>query len=201
MSVGLFLGIKNSYTDTAQDDARKLIEAINEGLSERGVDTYDDPDVAADAYYANNKLGRSSLDHHSAKMIARLGEMANDAFESTHASLLDVNPYRLVFLPQELDKPLMTDHTETIWGSEVGIIAGSVDGLLAELRELAPELGIPLDGERLTDQTAGRIDRAEPLVDEEDDWDLVENGRTAWLAVYEAARLAREHDIALCLAG
>jgi hypothetical protein len=134
-------------------------------------------------------------------MVARLGEMAEAALDSKHAALLDINPYRLVFLPRDLDKPLYTEHTETIWGSEVGIIAGSVEGLLEELRELAPELGIPIDDGRLTDDIAGRIDRAEPLVDGEDDWDLVENGRTAWLAVYEAARLARDHGIALCLAG
>jgi hypothetical protein len=201
MSVGLFLGIANSYTQAAQDDAQSLLEAINLGLVERGLAPYEDPDVAPDAFYENHKLGRSSLDHHSAKMIARLGEMAEDAFDATDAGLLEINPYRLVFLPRDLDEPLLTDHIETIWGSDVGIIAGSLDGLLDDLRRLATELGIPLDDGELTDDIAHRIDDCEPLVDDEDDWDLVENGRTAWLAVYEAARIAREHDVALCLAG
>lgn len=201
MSVGFFVGIANSYTDDAQDDANALIESINRELAERKVEPYEEANVLADAFYKHNKLGRSSLDHHSAKMIAKLGEMAAEQFGATDAGLLDINPYRLVFVPRELDEPLYTDHTETIWGSEVGIIAGSLDGLLEDLRRLAPTLGIPLDDGEITDQTAGRIDRAEPLVAGEDDWDLVENGRTAWLAVYEAARIARQNDIALCLAG
>lgn len=201
MSVGFFLGIAHSYSDQAQHDAADLIEAINRGLSERGLAAYEDPDVPLDAFHQHERLGRSSLDHHSAKMIARLGEMAAESFDATWAELLDVNPYRLVFLPRELDEPIFTDHTEEIWGSDVGIIAGSLDGLLEDLRQLAPELDIPIDGDRLSDHTAARIDRADPLLDSEDDEDLVNNGRTAWLAVYEAARVARENDVALCLAG
>ena len=201
MSVGFFVGIANSYTDDAQNDANALIDAINRELAERELEPYEEANISADAYYKHNKLGRSSLDHHSAKMIARLGEMAAEQFDAVDAGLLDVNPYRLVFVPRPLDEPLYTDHTETIWGSDVGIIAGSLDGLLDDLRRLAPQLGIPLDDGELTDEIAGRIDRAEPLVDGEDDWDLVENGRTAWLAVYEAARIAHDNDIALCLAG
>ena len=201
MSVGFFLGIRNSYPDHAQGNAANLVDAINRGLAERSLEAFEDTDLPADAFYNGQKLGRSSLDHHGAKMIARLGEMAEEQLDAKWATLLERNPYRLVFLPQALDEPIYTDHTETIWGSEVAIIAGSLDGLLQDLIALAPELGIPTDDATLSNETARRIDQMEPLVEDEDEWDLVEDGRTAWLALYEAARVARDRGVALCLAG
>jgi hypothetical protein len=71
--------------------------------------------------------------------------------------------------------------------------------LLNELRLLAGKLGIPLTNGDVTDATALAINAFEPLY-EGDSTELAEDERTAWLALYEGARLALQHNVALTLA-
>jgi hypothetical protein len=71
---------------------------------------------------------------------------------------------------------------------------------LQELITVGPELGIPLLRGELSDEAARRINHCDPLYDG-DDVITVENLRTAWLVLYEGARLAARHGVALVLAG
>lgn len=80
------------------------------------------------------------------------------------------------------------------------IWVGSLAHLLAELRLLAGKLGIPLANGDLRDEIATAINAFEPL-HEGDSTELAEDERTAWLALYEGARLALQHNVALTLAG
>jgi hypothetical protein len=72
--------------------------------------------------------------------------------------------------------------------------------LLTELKQLAGQLGIPLVNGELMDETASTINDFQPLRNG-DSVELIEDERTAWLALYEGARLAVEHRVALTLAG
>lgn len=71
--------------------------------------------------------------------------------------------------------------------------------LEAELIAGAGVLGIPLVEGRLTDAVADRINELERLT-ADDDGELLDE-RTAWLVMYEGARLSVEHGVALSLAG
>jgi hypothetical protein len=61
-------------------------------------------------------------------------------------------------------------------------------------------LGIPLDDGWLADTVAQKINDFAPL-HKNDDCSLAEDERTAWLVLYEGARLAVKHGVALSLAG
>jgi hypothetical protein len=52
----------------------------------------------------------------------------------------------------------------------------------------------------LSDEVAAKINEFE-LLTEDDDGELAEDERTAWLALYEGTRLAVENKVALSLAG
>lgn len=64
----------------------------------------------------------------------------------------------------------------------------------------ARNIGIPLVNGELADETAAAIRRF-PALQNGDSIELIEDERTAWLALYEGARLAVEHRLALTLAG
>jgi hypothetical protein len=110
------------------------------------------------------------------------------------------NPYRLAFLPAEFKKPLRTKYREEIAGRLTRIKVGSAPCLLRELCALAPELGIRLKDGELPYTIAMRINKFRPL-SKDDDCVLIEDERTAWLLLYEGARLAVKHNVALSLAG
>ena len=80
------------------------------------------------------------------------------------------------------------------------IWVGSAPRLVAELVSAASLLGIPLEEDRLPDHVARGINDFAPLYDG-DDCSLAEDERTAWLVLYEGARLAALHRVALSLAG
>jgi hypothetical protein len=199
MSVGCFIGIRASYTDQAQDAATAYLAAINAALRANGVPAYVDPPDPPDVY-TGGLFGRSALDHHSARCLAQLGESAAAHGPAPHLELLGMNPYRVAFVPVDFEQPLPTDYTESIAGDQVGIWVGSASRLAAELVSVAPLLGIPLEAGRLTDTVARKINDFAPLF-EGDDCALAEDERTAWLLLYEGARLAVQHGVALSLAG
>jgi len=198
MSVGCFMGIRASYIDEAQDVGEALIAACSQCLSAHGLPQYEDPRDPPNVYQP--KFGRSSLDHHSASCLVAVAELVQVDPGQSHLAIISLNPYRLVFAPFRFPVPLLTQHAEKIGGEDVRIWLGSSVGLLAELLETAPLLGIPLTDGVLTDTVAGRIDDFEPLY-EGDDLTLAEDERTAWLVLHEAARLSIEHRVALSLAG
>lgn len=199
MSVGLFMGIVPSYVEEVEDSARELIASINSRLQERNLPLYSEPDEPPDVY-VDNLFGRSELDHHSASCFMQLADLAEE-YDSTrqHLAIL-ANPYRAVFLPQDFSEPFDTGYKEEIFGDLMEVWAGSARKLLEELTELAPHLGISLENGVLSDEVAAKINEFE-LLSEDDDGELAEEERTAWLALYEGARLAVENKVALSLAG
>lgn len=199
MSVGLFMGIVPSYTEEAEDSARELIAAINSRLQEQNLPLYSEPDEPPDVY-VDDVFGRSELDHDSASCFMQLAEIAEEHNSARQHLAILANPYRAVFLPQDFAEPFETGYREEIFGDLLEVWAGSAQRLLDELAELAPHLGIPLENSVLADDVAAKINDFE-LLTEDDDGELSEDERTAWLALYEGARLAIENKIALSLAG
>jgi hypothetical protein len=113
---------------------------------------------------------------------------------------LNHNPYRVAFLPLELPQSFETTYREQILDETYPIWCGSAVGLLDELNQGAPVLGISGTGTGLTDQVAHRINECLPLFDGDSD-DQVKELRTTWLLAHEGARLAIETNVALSLAG
>jgi hypothetical protein len=129
--------------------------------------------------------------------IARLG---TNSSENPNLALIRDNPYRVSFVPADFAPPTPTEYYERIGGEGVQIWVGSLPHLLRELNQLAAQLGIPLTNGELRDETAAAINSFEALHNG-DSTELIEDKRTAWAALYEGARLALEHRIALTLAG
>jgi hypothetical protein len=199
MSVGIFMGIRASYANQAQDAASSFLDAINRALGTADLPLYIDPESPCDVY-DGYYFGRSALDHHHASCMSRLAELSTPTSRSPHLQLLGWNPYRTAFLPFVFEKPLETDYSERIAGSSFPIWIGSSPRLHAELQALALVLGIPLRDGALDDQVAQRINAFEPLFDV-DDCSLAEDERTAWLLLFEGTRLSVVHNVALSLAG
>lgn len=199
MSVGLFMGIVPSYTEEAENSARQLVAVINSRLQEQNLPPYSEPDEPLDVY-VDDVFGRSELDHHSASCFVELANLAEQHNSTRQHLVILTNPYRAVFLPQDFGKPFETGYKEEILGDLLEVWVGSAQRLLSELAELASHLGIPLENGILSDEVAAKINEFE-LLTEDDDGELAEDERTAWLALYEGARLAVENKIALTLAG
>ncbi len=193
------MGIVPSYAEEAEDSAQELIAAINSRLQEQNLPLYSEPDEPPDVYF-DDVFGRSELDHHSASCFVQLAEIAEERNSARHHLAILANPYRVVFLPQDFGEPFETGYKEEIFGDLLEVCAGSAQRLLDELAELAPHLGIPLENGVLSDEIAAKINEFE-LLTEDDDGELAEDERTAWLALYEGARLAVENKVALSLAG
>jgi hypothetical protein len=199
MSTGLFMGIRSSYTEDSQGSADYLVKAINDALVADGVAAYIDPDPPPNVY-VGNMFGRSALDHHSSRVLIQIADRATQSRRSANLALLRDNPYRVVFVPAKVQNPRETEYREQIAGNAVGIWVGSLDGLLEELAWLAGDLGIPGEGEQISDLTAAAINDYKPF-HEGDSVELIEDWRTAWLALHEGARLAKETGVALTLVG
>ena len=193
------MGIVPSYTEEAEDSARELIAAINSRLQELNLSLYSEPDEVPDVYI-DDVFGRSELDHHSANCFMQLADLAEQHNSARQHLAIFANPYRAVFLPQDFSEPFETGYKEEIFGELLEVWAGSTPKLLEELTELAPHLGILLENGVLSDEVAAKINEFE-LLTEDDDGELAEEERTAWLALYEGARLAVENKIALSVAG
>lgn len=199
MSVGFFMGIHASYTEEAQASATNYIKSINQALKQAKLPQYVEPAESPDVYN-DGLFGRSALDHHGAGALMELAEMASERLNAPHLELLTKNPYRVAYLPYDSATPLLTDHTERIFNKVVDLWVGSTPRLLEELIELAPLLGIPLRSGELSDETAEQINDVAPL-EEGDDSKNAEDERSAWLLLFEGARLAVQHQVALSLAG
>ena len=199
MSVGLFIGIFPSYVEEAEASAQKLINAINLRLQEFNLFAYSEPSKIPDVYI-DYKFGRSDLDHHNAQCFAELAFLAEESNLDLPHLFLVSNPYRVVFLPQDFQKPFKIDYKEEIFGELEAVWTGSAQRLRQELAQLAPHLGIPIVNNNVSDEVAEKINEFLPLYEEEDR-QLAKDKRTAWLALYEGARLAVENKIALSLAG
>lgn len=192
MSTGFFLSIRESYVAEEATRAKSLLKAINASLSQVGqraiADGPDAPHVC-DGRTSDTNIHRSTL--------AKVGKLAGDRFP--HLGLLATKPHRVVYAPREFADPLETAHEESIAGRPTRIRLGSSHALHRELLAIAPELGIPLDSGRLSDRVAHLIDGLESLSDDDDD-ELVEKIRVAWLMMHEAAMLSMDREVPIALA-
>lgn len=198
LSVGFFLGIRPSFNEQYAESAEEYIRAINAALRAQNLGPYieaDPPNVYTDSYF-----GRSALDHDSARLIATFADRVRKRQHAPHLSLLAENTYRVAFVPVDFTDPLLTEYSETLFGDETPIWAGSSPALLRELIASAELLRIPIEEGVLRDDIAAKINDYEPLFDG-DAIDPNSDLRTTWLVLHEGARLSVEHRIALSLAG
>ncbi len=200
MSVGFFMGVRASYVDEAVESARAYVAAINNALGAEGLQRYVDPAEPPEVYSRGGLFGRSALDHHSARCLVRVAEIAMQSRSCLHLALLIQNPYRVAFVPIPFERPLQTSAADRIAGSDTRLSVGSAPTLFSDLVTVAKDLGIPMVAESLADDTASRINEYEALYNG-DSRELAEDERTAWLVLYEGARLANERKVALSLAG
>ncbi|HEY1068124.1 MAG TPA: hypothetical protein VGE52_18520 [Pirellulales bacterium] len=91
------------------------------------------------------------------------------------------------YVPIEFDDPLFADE-----GAIPGGMLGSSQRLLKELRDVAPKLGITLIDGTLSDAEADRINS---VINAEGRFWIEQ---TAWLSLFEAARLSIDHRTAIC---
>jgi len=199
MSTGLFMGIRSSFIPEAQNAASDFIYAINHILNSRGVPPYIDP-IDPPNVYNGHLFGRSELDHHSSRVIQKIAGIGCSARNSPNLALIFNNPFRVAYVPIDFSPPSPTAFHDRIGGERIQIWVGSLPHLLAELRWLAADLRIPLSDGDITGETAAAINDWKSLY-AGDPLELAEDERTAWLAIYEGARLASQHNVALSLAG
>jgi hypothetical protein len=199
MSTGLFMGVRSSYIDGAEASAEAFLAAINRALTHRGAASYLDPPEAPNVYNGH-LFGRSELDHHTSRVLSEIARVGTQSRENPNLALIRDNPYRVAFVPADFAPPTPTEYYEQIGDEDTQIWVGSLPRLLTELKHLAGQLGIPLVNGELADETASAINEFKPFRNG-DSVELIEDERTAWLALYEGARLAVEHRVALTLAG
>lgn len=192
------MGVQRSFGGNRNGSATDFLDAINRVLGENGLDPYDDPEKQPRVYHGH-LFGRSALDHHSPRILREIAAMAEAQGPSPNLALIRENPHRVIFLPRVFPLPLATGYCEKDGGDPVPVWAGSLPQLLQELVKLARTLGIPVINGRVSDQTAFAINMFRPF-HERDSTKLIESYRTAWLALYEGARLAIENRTALSLA-
>jgi hypothetical protein len=193
------MGVRCSFGGDTNGSASAFLDAISRILAENGFDPYDDPSDPP-RVYRGHLFGRSALDHHSPRVFVGLATMAEAQGPCPNLALIRENPHRVVFLPRALPRPLATGYCEKNGDDSMPVWAGSLPQLLQELVRLARDLRIPLANGRLADATAFAINMFRPF-HERDSTKLIESYRTAWLALYEGARLAMENRTALTLAG
>jgi len=197
------MGVQRSFGgETTNGDgicsATAFLDALNRVLVENGLDPYDEPEKQPRVYHGH-LFGRSALDHHSPRVLAEIAAMAEAQGPSPNLALIRGNPHRVIFLPRTLPRPLATGNSEKNGGDPVPVWVGALPQLLQELVKLARILGIPVINGRVSDPTAMAINMFRPF-HERDSTKVIESYRTAWLALYEGARLAMENGTALTLA-
>jgi hypothetical protein len=193
------MGIRSSYIPEARDSASDFVDAINHVLNSHGQSGYIDP-IDPPNVYNGHRFGRSELDHHSSRVIQKIAGIGCSARNSPNLALIYDNPFRVAYVPIDFTHPSPTAIHDSIGGKPTQIWVGSLPHLLEELRGLGADLGIPLTNGDITEETAAAINDWKSLY-VGDSLELAEDETTAWLAIYEGARLASEHNVALSLAG
>jgi hypothetical protein len=199
MTTRLFLGVRSSFLDQAQNSARDFLDAMNRVLAENGMEPYADP-VEPVNPYIGHLFGRSTLDRSSPRVFVELAGLAQVSKTCPNLALIRDNPRRVTFVPRPLPRPLATGYFEQIGGNDVQIWVGSLSQLATELLRFAHDLRIPVTNHDVTDETVGSINMFRPF-HERDSTKLIEEYRPAWLALHEGVRMALQHGVALTLAG
>jgi hypothetical protein len=65
MSIGVFIGVRASFSEDYAEDAETLLESINRALLSVGEPAYDDPEEEPTGVYdpSNWRFGRAATDH------------------------------------------------------------------------------------------------------------------------------------------
>lgn len=209
VQVGLLAGLMESDPEGAEW-FREELARINRLLSENGLPLHMEPREMPQVQ------SRSALDgypysylHHLRRAAARLledpdwppapvPEGEDPADDPAVAEELALMRSHLIchaddegyYVPIEFEEVLLDDSEEIAGGG----LVGSSQRLLAELREIAPALGIELQDGELADEEADRV--AAEIHDEAELW--IE--KAVWLDLFEAARLSVQHNSAIVFA-
>lgn len=201
MATGFFLGIRESYTEEAQNIAENFLLEINYSLKNVGIEKYFEPRLIPDVYN-NDFFGESALDHHNSEVLRELGELISSKINKPHGILIKLNPYRVAFLPIDFKRPLTTNHIEQFFGDQnVAINVGSSIRFFQELLEIAVYLNIKIDDGKITQEQINLINELIPFEKDDERKEQILNLRSAWLLCFEGAKLSIENNIALSLAG
>ncbi|PKL75062.1 MAG: hypothetical protein CVV27_17305 [Candidatus Melainabacteria bacterium HGW-Melainabacteria-1] len=193
MTIGCFLGIRAAWP--LQTEALSLIESLDAVLARQQLPPYQESGLVPT--YRQDGIGRSVLDHHDSEALADLANLARERrLPEAQLALLRSTRHGAMFLPLDFALPL--SFRPPLAESRLNLGVGSAPRLQAELRALGHVLGIPLKQGDLKDKTALRINDHLPLY-AGDRAHHAETGRTAWLLLYEGARLAQLHQLALIL--
>ena len=187
MSVGFFLGIKNSYPDAFQDDAEKFIAAINTVLRAENL-----PEYVDGAHSAFPGFGRSKVDHFG---YTGLGRFHCFAREHDRPEIADVSGPKEVFLPLDFPAPLPVPFGKFLWFTKRAYVSSS-HTMRRALLKLAMPLAIEIVDGNVTDDVALRISDEERFRAEDDEITICDL-RPVWLLYFEGARLSIETGRAL----
>jgi hypothetical protein len=190
MSVGCWLSLRESHPDRPFYDA--LVAAVDAALAAQDQPPWLEPPAALLG------TGRVGTDHGSGTALHALGNLA-DRHRQVDLYLLSLNPYWVAWLPRPIGAFALDHPVQTVLGRTVGMNVGAVDGLLVDLREVAPQLGIPIPGNDVDDALAACIDDLRPLPGEDALLPEWANLRWTWLLLWEHAKLAWFHKRPLVL--
>ena len=187
---------------------RAYLAAVNEVLRENGLPEHHEPVELPELSTRVDILGFPySFLHHLRRFYARattdpdwIPAPTPEGEDPSQDSVLEEEMYMMsshllchsdcegFYLPIDFDEILIdSTNQDRIPGG----ILGSSHRLQEELVEIAPKLGIRLQGGKLTDPEAERINAE--VESETELW--IEN--CVWLSLYEAARLSIEHGTAV----
>jgi hypothetical protein len=193
--------------DEGVDSFRKSLDRVNKVLAENNLPSHVEPEVLTLSKNRAQLRGYSySYLHHLRRFAAHAiadpdwkptlcppGEnpardpVVIDESSMLSSHLLCHSDCEGFYVPIDFDDPLFADKSLI-----PGCMLGSSQALMRELIEVAPALGITLDGGQLSDAEADRINS---VVEASGPFEIE---LAVWLSLFEAARLSIQHGTAIC---
>jgi hypothetical protein len=209
ISVG-FLADMKQHDEEGLAWARKELDAICRYLEGEGLPTWEEPEelpplgmrphIDAFPYSTIHYLRRAyalAYEHPDQQPVKPVGGEGLEAYDALVADLSTMFSSHLLchsdcegwYLPVDFEDPLFAPEELGISGA--GML-GSSYGLLRELRQVAPYIGIRLEADgSLSDAEAKRI--YEEAAEDGPTWHEL----TAWLTLHEMARVSIKHRTAI----
>jgi hypothetical protein len=200
MGLGLathFLADQLVHDPEGADWARKQVALINAWLSDEGLPAHDEPEklgtlrkrrhVGGFPYSFLHYLRRAYARHQRGLPPLPLKKGENPLGDGTVADVASMMASHLLchsdaegfYVPIEFPEPLFDVAERGVPGG----MLGSSQALMRELVEVAPAIGITLDGDNLSDAEAARIAEESDVAP----WRIE---RLVWLALYENTRVS-----------